>query len=234
MQNDEFSTLNSSFENSKKGQKTLARRKKKRKTFFKRQKVFKYRNLIKKIKTHCIKVYEKALKKCLVNPTMLSFYNIKSTKSRTLFRYFKSDISKEKNIILLQSPLKSLLTEFLGKEKLEKLNVKVHKRNLFNFLLNLRWKEFIVFIKNRNREIFNDEKEVSNNYLLSRENVNIFLDYIYRTNIKKGADKKEGTENNYYKEFISKLTLEQGTQKNINNQYINNEFSGYLCNFKNF
>ena len=41
---------------------------------------FKYRNFIKKFKTHCTKILEKVIRSTLVNPKTFSLYNIKEKK----------------------------------------------------------------------------------------------------------------------------------------------------------
>ena len=138
---------------------------------------FKYRNFIKKFKTHCIKMLEKLIKICLANPKTFSLYNLKEKQARFFFRYFKSDISRKKNSVLLNAPMNYLLERFVGKEALNKLKVKKEKLCLCNYITHINWKEFVLLIKYDPLNIISPYKKEFP--LLNKTNVDIFLSNIY-------------------------------------------------------
>ena len=136
---------------------------------------FKYRNFIKKFKTHCTKILEKVIRSTLVNPKTFSLYNIKEKKARFFFRYFKSDISRKKNSVLLNSPINYLLEQFIGKRALNHLKVKTEKLNLFNYITHIKWKQFILLIK---YDPLNILSIVNNNSL--NENFNEYMSCFFQ------------------------------------------------------
>lgn len=198
------------------------------------QKSFIYRNLIKKIKTRCIKHYEKLICKCIINPQKLSLYNLEEQNARTFFRFFKSDISKHKNRILLNTSMKTFLSKFLGDLNTINLDIKENQQHTFNILINIKWKEFICFLK-YDIENINFLTLGKDNDVINRENFQIFFDYIYSTKDNYSYIKKK-TWNKKYLYFIEKLEEENTLNKScdLNEIKSNESFQQFLLNFKTF
>ena len=191
---------------------------------------FKYRNFIKKFKTHCTKILEKVIQSTLVNPKSFSLYNIKEKKARFFFRYFKSDISRKKNSVLLNSPINYLLEQFIGKKALKKLKVKKENISLFNYITHIQWKQFILLIKYDPLNIISPFK--TNFPLLTIKNVDIFFSNIYvDLNSIEITSKKNVNEK--YLSFIREIPIEEKTN-DLNNSSIKENFNEYLNCFFEF
>jgi hypothetical protein len=140
---------------------------------------FKHRNLIKKVKINCINIYEKLLNSCLnVEKSIFTIGVPKKKKVRDVLRYFKSDISKYRNNLLLQIPMNDLISLFCNFEFLDEYIIKDKKLKL-NFLLNITWKEFILYIKYNNRELTYGIKDLIK---ISKKDFEIFFNYIININ----------------------------------------------------
>ena len=191
---------------------------------------FKYRNFIKKFKTHCTKILEKVIRSTLVNPKTFSLYNIKEKKARFFFRYFKSDISRKKNSVLLNSPINYLLEQFIGKRALNHLKVKTEKLNLFNYITYIKWKQFILLIK---YDPLNILSQFKNDFpLLTIKNVDIFFSNIYvDPNATEITSKKNVNEK--YLSFIREIPLEE-KNNDVNNNSLNENFNEYMSCFFQF
>ena len=153
---------------------------------------FKHRNLIKKVKINCINIYEKLLNSCL--NIEKSFFNIgvpKKKKVRDVLRYFKSDISKYRNNLLLQIPMNDLISLFCNFTFLDEYIIKEKKLKL-NFLLNISWKEFILYLKNSNNELTIGVKDLIK---ISKKEFEIFFNYI--VNINYAYDLRPNVDNLY-------------------------------------
>lgn len=207
-------------------------RKSKKKKVVQSQKSFKYRNLIKKLKTYCIKIFEKLIKTCLTYPQTFSLYNIKSKQSRLFFRYFKSDISKQKNKILMNTQLKYLLSKFIGNASLSKLQIKSEMRNLFNYLTNIKWKEFLFLFKYDPNNIMLPYI-VTNSVLINQDNLNILYDYIYSEQ-ENPSNCAKRTINADYLTFINEIPSKNEEDTDLNDGSITNNFKSFLINFRSF
>ena len=205
-----------------------------KKAFNPSQKSFIYRNLIKKIKTRCIKHYEKLISKCIINPQKFSFYNLEELNARNIFRFFKSDISKYKNRILLNTSMKTFLTKFIGKSNLGNLNIETTHKHAFNMLNNITWKEFMCCLKYNIKNI-NSLSLDKDNIVINKENFNIFFDYIDSTKEKYSYIKKK-TWDKTYLHFIEQLEKDNTlTNSNDSNEIESNKnFQQFLLNFKTF
>lgn len=210
----------------------LKEKKRKSKKTLQSQKSFKYRNLIKKMKTHCIKVLEKLIKSCLVFPSSFSLYNLKSKSGRLLFRYFKSDISKNKNKILMNTTINFLLERFLGSKNFAHLLIKEEMKHLYNYLINIQWRQFIFFVKYHSFDLVNPYFNETSN-LLNRNNINILLNYISSEQDNTIFFDKR-TINTEYLTFIKEISPIVQNNKLINNDVINGNFKNFLCSFKSF
>ena len=136
---------------------------------------FKHRNLIKKVKTNCINIFEKLISNCLsIEQSIFSF--AKNKKKRDVLRYFKSDISKLRNFFLLKIKM-SLFCDF--DFSLYKKYIISDKEYKLNFLLNLTWKEFLLYLKNNNQIITN---EIENLIKINNKDFDIFFNYILEIN----------------------------------------------------
>jgi hypothetical protein len=140
---------------------------------------FKHRNLIKKVKINCINIYEKLLNSCLnIEKSVFSIGVPKKKKERDVLRYFKSDISKLRNNSLLSIPMIDLISLFCNFKFLDEYIIK-KKREKLNFLLNITWKEFILYIKYNNRELTHGIKDLIK---VSKKDFEIFFNYIIDIN----------------------------------------------------
>ena len=139
---------------------------------------FKHRNLIKKVKINCINIYEKLLNSCLnIEKSVFSIGVPKKKKERDVLRYFKSDISKLRNNLLLPIPMIDLISLFCTFKFLEEYILK-HKKEKLNFLLNITWKELILYIK-YNSELTSGVKDLIK---ISKKEFDIFFNYIVDIN----------------------------------------------------
>ena len=139
---------------------------------------FKHRNLIKKVKINCINIYEKLLNSCLnIEKSVFSIGVPKKKKERDVLRYFKSDISKLRNNLLLPIPMIDLISLFCNFKFLDEYILK-HKKEKLNFLLNITWKELILYIK-YNSELTYRVKDLIK---ISKKEFDIFLNYILDIN----------------------------------------------------
>ena len=140
---------------------------------------FKHRNLIKKVKINCINIYETLLNSCLnIEKSVFSIGVPKKKKERDVLRYFKSDISKLRNNSLLSIPMIDLISLFCNLKFLDEYIIK-KKREKLNFLLNITWKEFILYIKYNNRELTYGIKDLIK---ISKKDFEIFFNYIININ----------------------------------------------------
>ena len=140
---------------------------------------FKHRNLIKKVKTNCINIFEKLISNCLsIEQSIFTF--AKNKKKRDVLRYFKSDISKLRNYFLLKIKMKDLISLFCDFDfNLYKKYIISDKEYKLNFLLNLTWKEFLLYLKNNNQIITN---EIENLIKINNKDFDIFFNYILEIN----------------------------------------------------
>ena len=140
---------------------------------------FKHRNLIKKVKINCINIYEALLNSCLnIEKSVFSIGVPKKKKERDVLRYFKSDISKLRNNSLLSIPMIDLISLFCNFKFFDEYIIE-KKREKLNFLLNITWKEFILYIKYNNREITHGIKDLIK---ISKKDFEIFFNYIININ----------------------------------------------------
>lgn len=110
------------------------------------------RNLIKKVKTFCINAFLNIIQSCVDNPKHFCLYNMKNKNKRKIFRLFKSDISKIRNFVLLDIPMR-LILEKISTIIWRKVKVLDERIYTFNYFVNLTWREFILFCKcNSNEE----------------------------------------------------------------------------------
>ncbi len=153
---------------------------------------FKHRNLIKKVKINCINIYEKLLNSCLnVEKSIFNIGVPKKKKVRDVLRYFKSDISKYRNNLLLQIPMNDLISLFCNFAFLDEYIIREKKLKL-NFLLNITWKEFILYLKNSNNELTIGVKDLIK---ISKKEFEIFFNYI--VNINYAYDLRPNVDNLY-------------------------------------
>lgn len=182
-------------------------------------------NLIKKVKTYTMSVYEKLLQSCLIAKKSFKLYNISNKRKRNLFKSFKADISRKRNSIIQSIPMKKIFKHLIG-FNLMKLKVKKNKADLFNYLLNSSLEDIMKMIQrnqcpfawnsnNTSRKIgYNDYKAY---FTLIKE-----VDYSY---------KRKKNENDYYIKNYSE------NFNNINNSADtthNDSFMLFIKHFKGF
>ena len=69
--------------------------------------------MIKKVKTNCINIYEKLINSCLfIEQPLFSINYSRNKRKRDVLRYFKCDISKLRNYLLLQIPMRKIISLF--------------------------------------------------------------------------------------------------------------------------
>ena len=187
---------------------------------------FKHRNLIKKVKINCINIYETLLNSCLnIEKSVFSIGVPKKKKERDVLRYFKSDISKLRNNSLLSIPMIDLISLFCNFKFLDEYIIK-KKREKLNFLLNITWKEFILYIKYNNREITHGIKDLIK---ISKKDFEIFFNYII--NINYVYDLRPNVDNLYANNLDKVLNkrVKYINEKEREQNFINiiNNFEGY-------
>ena len=140
---------------------------------------FKHRNLIKKVKTNCINIYEKLVNSCLlIEQPIFSINYSKNKRKRDVLRYFKCDISKLRNYLLLQIPMIKLISLFSDYEFTQN-SIDVKKQNKLNLLLNMTWKEFMLHLRNDNKDITSG---IEGLIKINKKDFDIFFNYVLEIN----------------------------------------------------
>jgi len=140
---------------------------------------FKHRNLIKKVKTNCINIYEKLVNSCLlIEQPIFSINYSKNKRKRDVLRYFKCDISKLRNYLLLQIPMIKLISLFSDYEFTQN-SIDVKKQNKLNLLLNMTWKEFMLHLRNDNKDITSG---IEGLIKVNKKDFDIFFNYVLEIN----------------------------------------------------
>lgn len=187
---------------------------------------FKHRNLIKKVKTNCINVYEKIINSCLfLNQPLFSLGNGKNKKKRDVLRYFKCDISKLRNYLLLNIPMYKIISLFSDFQLNDSI-IKQNHRAKLNFLLNITWKDFMVYLKN-------DVKAITEGFegliKVSKKDFDIFFNYILEINYIYDLRPSVDT---LYANSLDKI-LNSGIKSKNENQR-KKELIDFIMNFKGF
>jgi hypothetical protein len=137
------------------------------------------RNTVKKVKIFCLKFFKLLLKDC-IEPDKKQKVKFKSNDEQKIlmFNTFKCDISKCRNKLLLNQPMKIIIETFsnFNCEILEE--IKPEKKPFFYFLINSKWKDLVNYIKMETTEIFEFfyPKKILN--WLSLDEINEYLKYI--------------------------------------------------------
>ena len=143
-------------------------------------KLFEGRNVIKKVKTHCLKAFYKAIKNCTdLKETLVSTYRLKIYEKRHIYKTFKSDISKFRNKVLLNLKMRKIMKIFSNINIHDNSKIKPKKMIVYNFLMNSKWFEILNYVKRGSREMpkpdrSNQEKATD----LTFSEVNEYLEYI--------------------------------------------------------
>ena len=147
---------------------------------FKNAKLFKGRNVIKKVKTFCLKVAAKIIKDCndskekVDNPLKR-----KLNQKRNIYKILKSDISKFRNKALLSVPIGTIMRVFSNVSTDEAFILKEDKKFTFNYYMNSNYQDLLIYIKRRDTElskIFEDKNNKISDVTMNE--VNDYLDYI--------------------------------------------------------
>ena len=119
---------------------------------------FKHRNLIKKVKTNCINIYEKLINSCLyIEQPIFPINYSKNKRKRDVLRYFKCDISKLRNYLLFQIPMIKIISLFS----------------------DYTWKEFMLHIRNDNKDITTG---IEGLIKVNKKDFDIFFNYVLEIN----------------------------------------------------
>jgi hypothetical protein len=197
----------------------------------KSEKYFQGRNTVKKVKIYCLKIFKQLLKHCFE----ADYYKLKQLKpddeqEPLMYIIFKSDISKYRNKLLLEQPMKTIIQTFcnLNLENLEK--VKHEKKSFFYFLINSKWRDFISYIRMETQEIFEFSSRKNINSILRREEIDQYLNYIESgSNILK---KRINVNSNYlklYEKFIHPL-INKNNSFSLDDLLFEKHFEEYLRN----
>jgi hypothetical protein len=128
--------------------------------------------LIKRVKTRCLKIYLRLILDCI--NASLEKSKLKVNEKRNVFKLFKSDVCKSRNRAILYQSMKHLLRLF-SNIVVDGIPVKRDRLCTFNYLMNLKWEEFILHVKHKANELF--EAEASDPVVLLGE-IAEFFSYI--------------------------------------------------------
>lgn len=186
---------------------------------------FKHRNLIKKIKTNCINLFEKIINTCLKKDPAFFLSNSRNKKKRDVLRYFKCDISKLRNFLLLQIPMKRLITLF-SDFTFDESNVIETKKDKLNLLLNMTWKDYLISIKNDIKIITEEMKFLIK---INRKDFDIFFNYVLEINY--AYDLRPNVDSLYAKSLEKILEY---TVKPLNEEIRQANLANYIQSFNQF
>ncbi len=176
---------------------------------------FKHRNLIKKVKTNCINIYEKLINSCLfIEQPIFSINYSKNKRKRDVLRYFKCDISKLRNYLLLKIPMIKLISLFSDYEFTQN-SIDVKKQNKLNLLLNMTWKEFMLHLRNDNKDITSG---IEGLIKVNKKYFAIFFNYVleinYSYDLRPSVDSLYANSLNKILSFNIKYTNDDNLKKN--------------------
>lgn len=186
---------------------------------------FKHRNLIKKIKTNCINLYEKIINTCLKKEWAFSLSNSRNKRKRDVLRYFKCDISKLRNFLLLEIPMKRLISLF-SDFSFDESNMLESKEDKLNLLLNMTWKEYLLYIKNEVKIITEDMEPLMK---ISRKDFDIFFNYVLEINY--SYDLRPNVDSLYAKSLEKILEY---TVKPVSEEVCKKDLNNYIQSFNHF
>ena len=187
---------------------------------------FKHRNLIKKVKTNCINVFEKILNSCLsIGQPIFSLGNGKNKRKRDVLRYFKCDISKLRNYLLLNIPMYKIVSLFSDFQLTDKIIIE-KKRVKLQLLLNMTWKEFMVSLKYGFKEIVEGMESLIK---VSKKDFDIFFNYVLEINY---AYDLRPSVDSLYANSLDKI-LDCGIKYKTEEERVK-DFEDYLSKFKSF
>ena len=179
---------------------------------------FKHRNLIKKVKTNCINIYEKLVNSCLlIEQPIFSINYSKNKRKRDVLRYFKCDISKLRNYLLLQIPMRKIISLFSDFD-FNSNSIDVKKKNKLNLLLNMTWKEFMLHLRNDNKDITSGFEGLLK---VNKKDFDIFFNYVLEINY--SYDLRPSVDSLYANNLdkILSSNIKYTTENNLKNYTIN-------------
>ena len=179
---------------------------------------FKHRNLIKKVKTNCINIYEKLINSCLfIEQPLFSINYSRNKRKRDVLRYFKCDISKLRNYLLLQIPMRKIISLFSDFD-FNSNSIDVKKKNKLNLLLNMTWKEFMLHLRNDNKDITSG---IEGLIKVDKKDFDIFFNYVLEINY--SYDLRPSVDSLYANNLdkILSSNIKYTTENNLKNYTIN-------------
>jgi hypothetical protein len=201
-------------------------------------KLFEGRNVIKKVKTHCLKIFYNILKECAeLKEKVSTNFRLKIHEKKNIYKIFKSDISKYRNKLLLNLPMRKIVKTFSNININDSTKVKEGKHSLFNFLMNSRWIDLLYFVKRHNKDLMRAYPgNISKFSEITPKDVNEYLEYI-----KNGSNNYKDRINldrNYLKLFeqiVNEGFKKQHEAELSNYLLFTNEVNEFIINFeKNF
>jgi hypothetical protein len=134
---------------------------------------FDMRNVIKKVKTHGLKIFTRCLLACT------SLKGIAKRGPKRVYKLFKSDICKSRNRFILDCSMRQILSTFSSIDiEVIDSSVRPEKRLSFNFLMNLTWNEYLSLLRHESREIIELIHSYASTKLTPRDVVK-YYEYIY-------------------------------------------------------
>jgi hypothetical protein len=154
--------------------KALAEQKKKNRNYFEG------RNVIKKVKIHCLKVFYGLIKDCIdIKAYGLGEFKLKLVDMNMVYQTFKYDISKYRNKVLLDLRMKDIMLTFSNVNITEdSTKIKEDKQMFFNFLMNCTWLDFLLFVKHGCNELFVADDPLRE---ISEENIRDYINYVQKS-----------------------------------------------------
>jgi hypothetical protein len=142
-------------------------------------KLFEGRNIIKKVKTHGLKLFNRILKQIAnLKEKIPAKFRLKLQEKKYIYKIFKSDISKFRNKILLNHKMKTIMKNFSNLNLHEGTKIKDDKKEYYDFLMNSTWLEILIYFKRKSKEIILNDVKPGKNIEITSKEVNEYLDYI--------------------------------------------------------
>jgi hypothetical protein len=192
---------------------------------------FEGRNIIKKVKIHCLKIFYVIIKECIDQRAYsIGEYKLKLGDMNMIYQTFKYDISKFRNKILLNLRMKDILAIFSNVNINDDTRVKGDRKFLFYFLMNCTWLEFLVFVKHENMELLSlFEEEVLKD--ISASNILDYIKYVQKTS---NRYKDRANLDNNYLHLYDTVIMEcknQLIKEKINTKL---EIDSFMLSFKGY
>jgi hypothetical protein len=195
------------------------------------KKLFEGRNIIKKVKTHCLKIYFTLVKSLMIHKGVFETVMMSAHKNKIL-RLFKSDISKTRNKSLLDLSMSKIIKLLMNVDLMELIYyVRTEKILKFKFLLNCSWRDFLFYIGHRSKELWGPKEAKSKEsqiFKLNLKDINEYLRYVENsTKIYKDRVRVDEEYLDIFKiikrdgEIVNNSNLDLNSQISLSREFIN-------------